>query len=154
MMVLCHDRREAEAALASLAPILAEMGLTLKPVARWPSHEAMQRGRDRIRELTDRKRKRLRSKRSCRTSMTSCAAGRTTTATGTVARTSPRSEPNRPRGCFERATRRPRRVRKCSMSSANSEAEEAVEHGVHLFRDHERAEMPRADRPGDHEPRA
>jgi len=79
LLVLCHDRREAEAALAALRSILAEMGLSLKQaktrivhlreggegldflgfhhrrvrgergyehlrfLARWPSHEAMQR---------------------------------------------------------------------------------------------------------------
>ena len=31
LLVLCHDRREAEAALAALRTILAEMGLSLKP---------------------------------------------------------------------------------------------------------------------------
>ena len=95
LLVLCHNRREAEAALEALRSILAEMGLSLKSVktrivhlreggegidflgfhhrrvrgergyehlrflARWPSREAMQRARDRIRELTDRKRKLL-----------------------------------------------------------------------------------------------
>ena len=53
---------------------------------------------------------------------------------------------------FVARRRRPRRVRQCSMSPANFEAEKTVEHGVHLLRDHERAEMPRADRPGDHQP--
>src|ERR1700759_718801 len=53
---------------------------------------------------------------------------------------------------FVARRRRPRRVRECSMSPANFEAEKTVEHGVHLLRDHERAEMPRADRPGDHQP--
>jgi hypothetical protein len=52
------------------------------------------------------------------------------------------------------AARRPRRVRECSMSSAKYEAEEALEHGVHLLRHHERAEMPRTDGPGDHQPGA
>ena len=92
LLVLCHDRREAEAALAALRTILAEMGLSLKPaktrivhlreagegldflgfhhrrvrgergyrhlrfLARWPSREAMQRARDRIRVITDSKR--------------------------------------------------------------------------------------------------
>jgi group II intron reverse transcriptase/maturase len=92
LVVLCHNRREADAALAALRSILAEMGLSLKQaktrivhlkeggegldflgfhhrrvrgergyehlrfLARWPSREAMQRARDRIRELTDRKR--------------------------------------------------------------------------------------------------
>ena len=92
LVVLCHSRREAEAALVSLRSILAELGLELKPaktrivhlreggegldflgfhhrrvrgergyrhlrfLARWPSREAMQRARDRIREITDSKR--------------------------------------------------------------------------------------------------
>ena len=92
LLVLCHNRREAEDALRALRLILAEMGLELKPaktrivhlkeggegldflgfhhrrvrgergyehlrfLARWPSREAMQRARDRVRELTDRKR--------------------------------------------------------------------------------------------------
>jgi hypothetical protein len=60
---------------------------------------------------------------------------------------------DRPRGSLS-AARRPRPVRQCSMSSARYEAEEALEHGVHLLRHHERAEMPRADGPGDHQPRA
>jgi hypothetical protein len=90
--VLCHSKREAEAALASLRLIVAELGLELKQaktrivhlreggegldflgfhhrrvrgerrhrhlrfLARWPSREAMQRARDRIREITDSKR--------------------------------------------------------------------------------------------------
>ena len=92
LLVLCHNRREAEDALEALRLILAEMGLQLKPaktrivhlkeggegldflgfhhrrvrgergyehlrfLARWPSREAMQRARNRIRELTVRKR--------------------------------------------------------------------------------------------------
>jgi RNA-directed DNA polymerase len=92
LVVLCHSRREAEAALVSLRSILAELGLELKAaktrivhlreggegldflgfhhrrvrgergyrhlrfLARWPSREAMQRARDRIREITDSKR--------------------------------------------------------------------------------------------------
>jgi RNA-directed DNA polymerase len=92
LVVLCHSKREAEAALVSLRSILAELGLELKPaktrivhlreggegldflgfhhrrvrgergyrhlrfLARWPSREAMQRARDRIREITDSKR--------------------------------------------------------------------------------------------------
>ena len=92
LLVLCHNRREAEAALAALRSILAEMGLSLKQaktrivhlreggegldflgfhhrrvhgergyehlrfLARWPSREAMSRARNRIRELTGRKR--------------------------------------------------------------------------------------------------
>jgi len=92
LVVLCHSRREAEAALVSLRSMLAELGLELKPaktrivhlreggegldflgfhhrrvhgergyrhltfLARWPSREAMQRARDRIREITDSKR--------------------------------------------------------------------------------------------------
>jgi group II intron reverse transcriptase/maturase len=92
LVVLCHTKREAEAALVSLRSILAELGLELKPaktrivhlreggegldflgfhhrrvrgergyrhlrfLARWPSREAMQRARDRIREITDSKR--------------------------------------------------------------------------------------------------
>jgi group II intron reverse transcriptase/maturase len=92
LLVLCHNRREAEAALAALRTILAELGLQLKEaktrivhlkeggegldflgfhhrrvrgergyehlrfLARWPSREAMQRARNRIRELTARKR--------------------------------------------------------------------------------------------------
>jgi RNA-directed DNA polymerase len=92
LVVLCHNRREAEAALAALRSILADMGLSLKQaktrivhlreggegldflgfhhhrvrgergyehlrfLARWPSREAMSRARNRIRELTGRKR--------------------------------------------------------------------------------------------------
>ncbi|HEV2033922.1 MAG TPA: group II intron reverse transcriptase/maturase [Candidatus Dormibacteraeota bacterium] len=92
LVVLCHTKREAEAALVSLRSILAELGLELKAaktrivhlreggeglvflgfdhrrvrgergykhlrfLARWPSREAMQRARERIREITDRKR--------------------------------------------------------------------------------------------------
>jgi RNA-directed DNA polymerase len=92
LLVLCHNRREAENALEALRLILAEMGLQLKQaktrivhlkeggegldflgfhhrrvrgergyehlrfLARWPSREAMQRARNRIRELTVRKR--------------------------------------------------------------------------------------------------
>jgi RNA-directed DNA polymerase len=92
LVVMCHNQREAEAALVSLRTILAEMGLELKQaktrivhlaeggegldflgfhhrrvrgergyrhlrfLARWPSREAMQRARDRIRELTDQRR--------------------------------------------------------------------------------------------------
>jgi group II intron reverse transcriptase/maturase len=92
LVVLCHSERGAEAALASLRSILAELGLELKAaktrivhlreggegldflgfhhrrvrgergyrhlrfLARWPSREAMQRARDRIREITDSKR--------------------------------------------------------------------------------------------------
>ncbi len=96
LVVLCHSRREAEAALAALRSILAELGLELKQaktrivhlreggegldflgfhhrhvrmkgprqrhihfLARWPSREAMERARERIREITDRKRLRL-----------------------------------------------------------------------------------------------
>jgi group II intron reverse transcriptase/maturase len=95
LVVLCHTKREAEAALAALRSVLAELGLELKQaktrivhlaeggegldflgfhhrrvrltgprrhihfLARWPSSEAMQRARDRIREITDRKRLRL-----------------------------------------------------------------------------------------------
>ncbi|MCA1698529.1 MAG: group II intron reverse transcriptase/maturase [Actinobacteria bacterium] len=96
LVVLCHSRREAEAALAALRSILAELGLELKQaktrivhlreggegldflgfhhrhvrmtgprkrhihfLARWPSREAMGRARERIREITDRKRLRL-----------------------------------------------------------------------------------------------
>jgi len=92
LVLCCHSKREAEAALAALRSIVAEMGLALKAVktrivhlqeggegldflgfhhrrvrgergyehlrflARWPSREAMQRARDRIREITDYKR--------------------------------------------------------------------------------------------------
>src|SRR5919198_3521398 len=92
LVVRCHSKREAEAALVSLRSILAELGLELKAaktrivhlreggegldflgfhhrrvrgergyrhlrfLARWPSREAMQRARDRIREITDSKR--------------------------------------------------------------------------------------------------
>ena len=92
LVVLCHTKREAEAALAALRSVLAEMGLELKQaktrivylreggegldflgfhhrrvrgdrgyrhlrfLARWPSREAMQRARDRIREITDQRR--------------------------------------------------------------------------------------------------
>jgi group II intron reverse transcriptase/maturase len=92
LVVLCHTKREAEAALVSLRSTLAELGLELKAaktrivhlreggegldflgfhhrrvrgergyrhlrfLARWPSREAMQRARDRIREITDSKR--------------------------------------------------------------------------------------------------
>jgi group II intron reverse transcriptase/maturase len=92
LVVMCHTKREAEAALSALRSILAEMGLQLKAaktrivhlaeggegldflgfhhrrvrgerayrhlrfLARWPSREAMQRARNRIREITDYKR--------------------------------------------------------------------------------------------------
>jgi group II intron reverse transcriptase/maturase len=92
LVVCCHSKREAEAALTALRSILAEMGLELKAaktrivhltdggegldflgfhhrrvrgergyehlrfLARWPSREAMQRARNRIREITDPKR--------------------------------------------------------------------------------------------------
>ena len=92
LVVLCRDKREAEAALAALRSILAELGLEpkaaktrivhlaeggegldflgfyhrrvrgehgyrhLRFLARWPTPEAMQRARDRIREITDSKR--------------------------------------------------------------------------------------------------
>ena len=92
LVVCCHSKREAEAALSALRSILAEMGLELKEaktrivhltdggegldflgfhhrrvrgergykhlrfLARWPSREAMQRARDRIREITNSKR--------------------------------------------------------------------------------------------------
>jgi RNA-directed DNA polymerase len=92
LVVLCRTKREAEAALAALRSLLAELGLGPKQaktrivhlreggegldflgfhhrhvrmtgprrhihfLARWPSREAMQRARDRIRELTLRKR--------------------------------------------------------------------------------------------------
>jgi RNA-directed DNA polymerase len=92
LVVMCHSRREAEAALAALRSVLAELGLELKQaktrivhlreggegldflgfhhrrvrgergyrhlrfLARWPSREAMQRARSRIREITDSKR--------------------------------------------------------------------------------------------------
>ena len=92
LVVMCHTKREAEAALSALRSILAELGLEpkaaktrivhleeggegldflgfhhrrvrgergykhLRFLARWPSREAMQRARDRIREITDSKR--------------------------------------------------------------------------------------------------
>lgn len=94
LVVMCHSRHQAEAALAQLTQLLAELGLRPKPaktrlvhlteggegfdflgfhhrwvtargrtgsrrvpfLARWPSRRAMQHARDRIRELTDRKR--------------------------------------------------------------------------------------------------
>ncbi len=95
LVVMCRTRREADAALATLRSVLAELGLELKQaktrivhlreggegldflgfhhrhvrmtgprrhihfLARWPSREAMARARDRIREITDRKRLRL-----------------------------------------------------------------------------------------------
>ncbi|MCA1709891.1 MAG: group II intron reverse transcriptase/maturase [Actinobacteria bacterium] len=95
LVVMCRTKREAEAALAALRSILAELGLQLKQaktrivhlreggegldflgfhhrhvrmtgprrhihfLARWPSREAMARARERIREITDRKRLRL-----------------------------------------------------------------------------------------------
>ncbi|MDQ5831825.1 MAG: group II intron reverse transcriptase/maturase [Actinomycetota bacterium] len=96
LVVLCRTRREAEAALAALRSVLAELGLELKQaktrivhlreggegldflgfhhrhvrmkahhqrhihfLARWPSREAMRRARERIRQITDRKRLRL-----------------------------------------------------------------------------------------------
>jgi len=96
LVVLCQNKREAEAALAALRSVLAELGLELKQaktrivhlreggegldflgfhhrhvrmtgprhrhihfLARWPSREAMGRARERIREITDRKRLRL-----------------------------------------------------------------------------------------------
>jgi group II intron reverse transcriptase/maturase len=95
LVVMCHTKREAEAALAALRSMLAELSLELKQaktrivhlaeggegldflgfhhrhvrmtgprrhihfLARWPSRAAMARARDRIREITDRKRLRL-----------------------------------------------------------------------------------------------
>jgi group II intron reverse transcriptase/maturase len=92
LVVMCHTKREAEAALAALRSVLAELGLELKAaktrivhlaeggegldflgfhhrrvrgdrgyrhlrfLARWPSREAMQRARSRIREITNSKR--------------------------------------------------------------------------------------------------
>ncbi len=93
LVVLCRTKREAEAALAALRSLLAELGLEPKQaktrivhlreggegfdflgfqhrlvrsrnprsrhvtfLARWPPREAMQRARDRIRELTSRRR--------------------------------------------------------------------------------------------------
>ena len=92
LVVMCHTKREAEAALSALRSILAEMGLEpkaaktrimhlqdggegldflgfhhrrvrgehryrhLRFLARSPSREAMQRARNRIREITDSKR--------------------------------------------------------------------------------------------------
>ena len=93
LLVLCTTRQEAEAALAALRLLLAELGLELKEaktrivhlreggegidflgfqhryvrarsrryrhitfLARWPSHQAMQQARTRIRELTGRER--------------------------------------------------------------------------------------------------
>ena len=92
LVVMCHSKREAEAALSALRSILAELGLEpkaaktrivylqeegegldflgfhhrrvrgehryrhLRFLARWPSREAMQRARNRIREITDSKR--------------------------------------------------------------------------------------------------
>jgi RNA-directed DNA polymerase len=92
LVVLCHTKREAEAALVALRSVLAELGLELKAaktrivhlreggegldflgfhhrrvrgdrgyrhlrfLARWPSREAMQRARLRIREITNSKR--------------------------------------------------------------------------------------------------
>ncbi|MFL5442358.1 MAG: group II intron reverse transcriptase/maturase [Myxococcales bacterium] len=90
LLALCRTRSEAEAALAALRVMLAELGLELKDaktrivhlaeggegvdflgfhhrwvrargarhvcfLARWPSRQAMQRARDRIREITDRR---------------------------------------------------------------------------------------------------
>ena len=90
LLALCRTRAEAEAALAALRTILAELGLELKEaktrivhleeggegvdflgfhhrwvrargarhvsfLARWPSRQGMQRARDRIREVTDRR---------------------------------------------------------------------------------------------------
>jgi RNA-directed DNA polymerase len=90
LLALCRTRSEAEAALAALRVILAELGLELKDaktqivhlaeggegvdflgfhhrwvrargarhvgfLARWPSRQGMQRARDRIREITDRR---------------------------------------------------------------------------------------------------
>lgn len=97
-VVMCSSRRQAEAALARLTALLAELGLELKAaktrivhltengegldflgfhhrwvrsqgrtgtkgvtfLARWPADKAMQHARDRIRELTDRRRTLLR----------------------------------------------------------------------------------------------
>jgi len=92
LVVCCHTKREAEAAIESLRSILAEMGLALKAaktrivhlreggegldflgfhhrrvrgergyehlrfLARWSSREAMQRARERIREITAQRR--------------------------------------------------------------------------------------------------
>jgi retron-type reverse transcriptase len=68
LVVCCHSKREAEAALCALRSILAFLGFHhrrvhgehgyehLRFLARWPSREAMQRARNRIREITDSKR--------------------------------------------------------------------------------------------------
>jgi group II intron reverse transcriptase/maturase len=90
LLALCRTRAEAEAALAALRMMLAELGLELKDaktrivhlseggegvdflgfhhrwvrargarhvcfLARWPSRQGMQRARDRVREITDRR---------------------------------------------------------------------------------------------------
>jgi group II intron reverse transcriptase/maturase len=98
-VVMCHSRRQAEAALARLTELLADLGLEPKAaktrivhlaeggqgvdflgfhhrwvraqgrtgvgkgvtfLARWPANKAMQHARDRIRELTERRRALLR----------------------------------------------------------------------------------------------
>ncbi len=91
LVVMCRTRAEAEAALAALRTVLAELGLALKDaktrivqlreggegldflgfhhrwvrargarhvcfLARWPSRQAMQHARDRVREITARRR--------------------------------------------------------------------------------------------------
>ena len=113
LVVMCRTRAEAEAALAALRSILAELGLEPKEaktrivhlaeggegfdflgfhhrwvrgrdralahvtfLARWPSRQAMQHARDRIRETHGpRAGCCCRSRRSCRSSTGSCAAG-------------------------------------------------------------------------------
>jgi group II intron reverse transcriptase/maturase len=60
-------------------------------LARWPSRQATQRARDRIREITDRRSCWYPSTASCRTSTASCAAGRATSATETPTTPSTRS---------------------------------------------------------------
>jgi hypothetical protein len=67
----------------------------LRFLARWPSRQATQHARDRIRGITGRRRLRVPVTMSCRTSTASCAAGRATSATETRPDSSTRSTTTR-----------------------------------------------------------
>jgi group II intron reverse transcriptase/maturase len=105
LVVLCHNQRDAERALAALTAIMAEMGLELKQAKtrivhlaeggegldflgfhhRWVRMSGPATGSVRSRNGSG---SRNRSKKSCRTSTGSCAAGRVTSVTGTPPGTS------------------------------------------------------------------
>ena len=68
-------------------------------LARWPSRQAMQRARDRVRELTGRERLRWPIEQIVGISTDSCAAGRATSATATRPSSSTRSSATRTHAC-------------------------------------------------------